>query len=176
MCRGCHTSLYNRRTLAGLVDYVVLPTLLLLLSQRIIALAGVRLSPATSGHLTASAGGLSRSTAMGWGLEVELATVAAGCLFTLLKDWLRQGQSPGKRLLGLRVVDASVGRPCSLGQSLLRNALLGATWLTPLPWSGRLFCGLWWLVDVSRAWNDPLGMRTLDHLANTVVTDARDPA
>jgi uncharacterized RDD family membrane protein YckC len=55
---------------------------------------------------------------------------AIGYLF--LADGLPGGQSLGKRWLGMAVLDAETGRPCSFGQSLVRNLLL--TILGPLDW------------------------------------------
>ena len=52
--------------------------------------------------------------------------------YYLLSDGLPGGQSLGKRLLDIAVVDEKTRKPCSFGQSVLRNftALLGAVdWL-----------------------------------------------
>ena len=42
------------------------------------------------------------------------------------------GQSFAKQWLGMRVVDAKTGEPCTYGQSFLRNILL--TFLGPIDW------------------------------------------
>ena len=55
-----------------------------------------------------------------------------GVLYTLLADGLEGGQSLGKRLVGIRVVSTDTGRPCTFGQSLVRNLLL--TILGPIDW------------------------------------------
>ena len=47
-----------------------------------------------------------------------------GLFYLLLKDSLGQGQSLGKRIYGLRVVDAESGEPCTHRQSLVRNLWL----------------------------------------------------
>lgn len=52
--------------------------------------------------------------------------------YLLLADGMEGGQSFGKRLLGMRVVDAKTGKPCSFGRSLLRNFTL--TLLGPIDW------------------------------------------
>jgi uncharacterized RDD family membrane protein YckC len=44
--------------------------------------------------------------------------------YVLLSDGFRGGQSYGKRLLRIAVVDSSSGAPCSFGQSFVRNLLL----------------------------------------------------
>jgi uncharacterized RDD family membrane protein YckC len=54
-----------------------------------------------------------------------LAAALAGLIwlvgYGLLRDSFGDGQSWGKRLLGLRVVHAGLGRPCGRKESLLRN-------------------------------------------------------
>ena len=58
--------------------------------------------------------------------------VLGAAAYLLLADALPGGQSLAKRWLGLAVVDARSGAPCSLGQSLVRNLCLGV--LGPLDW------------------------------------------
>ena len=59
-----------------------------------------------------------------------------GILFALgyhfLSDALSGGQSLGKRALGIAVEHAETGRPCSAGQSFVRNVLLAV--LGPIDW------------------------------------------
>ena len=50
----------------------------------------------------------------------------------LLADGLAGGQSLGKRVVGIRVVDAESGAPCTFWQSFIRNVLLSI--LGPLDW------------------------------------------
>lgn len=47
-----------------------------------------------------------------------------GVLYFLLKDGVREGQSLGKRLYNMKVVDVSDGSPCTPKQSLQRNLML----------------------------------------------------
>jgi uncharacterized RDD family membrane protein YckC len=47
-------------------------------------------------------------------------------------DGFTGGQSFGKRMLGLHVIDARTETPCSFGQSFLRNLLLAI--LGPIDW------------------------------------------
>ncbi len=61
-----------------------------------------------------------------WGRLVGFALVVS--YFGLLNSRMGQGQTWGKRLLGVRVVGAK-GELISLGRSLLRTAPLGAVWL-----------------------------------------------
>ncbi len=42
----------------------------------------------------------------------------------LVRDALPGGQSPGRRVMGIRVVHAVSGQPCALWQSVLRNLCL----------------------------------------------------
>lgn len=44
--------------------------------------------------------------------------------YILFADGFRGGQSYGKRIMRTAVVDATTGRPCSFGQSFVRNLLL----------------------------------------------------
>jgi uncharacterized RDD family membrane protein YckC len=55
------------------------------------------------------------SSGLGW---------LAAIFYMLFADGFPGGQSIGKRVLGTAVVDASTGRPCTWGQSFLRNLLL----------------------------------------------------
>ena len=52
--------------------------------------------------------------------------------YYLFADGLRDGQSLAKRHLGIRVIDAESGTPCTFFQSFLRNLLLAI--LGPLDW------------------------------------------
>lgn len=45
-------------------------------------------------------------------------------LFLLVKDFLFAGRGIGKNLMGIQVVDAKTGNPCSLRQSVLRNIII----------------------------------------------------
>ena len=64
-----------------------------------------------------------------WRTLAFLPTYVLGLLYAfvyvLLADGVAGGQSVGKRLLGVVAVDARTHEPCSLEQSLIRNACLG---------------------------------------------------
>ncbi len=45
-------------------------------------------------------------------------------LYIVLSDSLFEGQSIGKKIIGLRVIDLETGKYCSIKQSIFRNALL----------------------------------------------------
>lgn len=51
--------------------------------------------------------------------------------YLFLGDGLHEGQSFAKQLLGVRVVDAKTGMPCTFGQSFVRNIF---TILGPIDW------------------------------------------
>jgi uncharacterized RDD family membrane protein YckC len=60
--------------------------------------------------------------------EIGAITLLAGVCFALFyilfADGFQGGQSYGKRMLKTAVVDARTGRPCSFGQSFVRNLFL----------------------------------------------------
>lgn len=62
--------------------------------------------------------------------------IAAGILFTmsytLFSDGLPGGQSLGKRWVGIRVVSAESGAPCTFWQSFVRNIIQAI--LGPIDW------------------------------------------
>ena len=52
--------------------------------------------------------------------------------YLILGDGLHQGQSFAKQWLGMRVVDAKTGEPCTFGKSFVRNIALSL--LGPIDW------------------------------------------
>jgi uncharacterized RDD family membrane protein YckC len=73
-------------------------------------------------------------------------------LYYLFADGLHGGQSFAKRWLGMQVVHAGTGAPCTFGQSFIRNLLLAV--LGPLDW-----------IFIFGERHQRLG----DHAANTIV-------
>lgn len=61
-----------------------------------------------------------------WGAVQGLAVLCliAAAAYMLLADGLPGGQSLGKRVLGIAVIDRRTHRPCSYGESFVRNILL----------------------------------------------------
>lgn len=79
--------------------------------------------------------------------------------YWLLRDGLFEGQSIGKRLMGVQVVMAQGGAPCTLSVSFLRNLL----WIIPLV---NILVGLNGLMHLARK---PPGRPWGDRLAETRV-------
>ena len=63
---------------------------------------------------------------------LAIAGVVAGVGYYLFADCLGEGQSYGKRWLGMAVVHSETGAPCTPAQSLVRNLLLSL--LGPIDW------------------------------------------
>ncbi|ENO1334701.1 RDD family protein [Vibrio parahaemolyticus] len=60
------------------------------------------------------------------GLTQEISSIIAvscAALYFLLSDGLAKGQSLGKKVLGLSVLDSVTGESCSFSQSFFRNLL-----------------------------------------------------
>lgn len=71
------------------------------------------------------------------GSEIGGAILFLGALGWMLfyyffADGLGEGQSFGKRWLGIRVIGIDSGQPCTFGQSFVRNLLLAI--LGPIDW------------------------------------------
>ena len=66
------------------------------------------------------------------GVPLMIAAIGWSLFYYFFADGLSGGQSYGKRWLGMRVVNADDGRPCSFGKSFLRNLLLYL--LGPIDW------------------------------------------
>ena len=77
-----------------------------------------------------------------------------GCVYVIIKDSIRDGQSVGKGFMNLRVVDYQTGMPATVGQSCIRNCLCG--------WLDGLCCYLAMFFDTD-------GRRLGDQIAGTVV-------
>ncbi len=76
------------------------------------------------------------------------------CIYDIFKDSIRDGQSVGKGVMNMRVVDYQTGEPATIGQSCIRNCLCGGL--------DQCCC---YLV----AFMDEDGRRIGDHVAGTVV-------
>ena len=106
-----------------------------MLSQLTLASRSDRLFGQALDGLVGGAPILLGSILMKFSNSVSVPLVIAGLVWAgvyhLFADGLRDGQSLGKRRIGMRVIDAETGAPCTFGKSFLRNflAILG-----PLDW------------------------------------------
>ena len=66
------------------------------------------------------------------GIVLMIAAIGWSFFYYFFADGFSGGQSYGKRALGMHVIDARSGAPCSFGQSFLRNLLLAI--LGPIDW------------------------------------------
>ena len=82
--------------------------------------------------------------------------------YTLIKDGLGRGQSWGKRAVGLMVMHLPDNRPCTLGQSSLRNLFILFFGLIPI---------LGWLAEPIMVLVSENGRRMGDRAANTMVVE-----
>jgi uncharacterized RDD family membrane protein YckC len=96
---------------------------------------------------------------------------AAGYL--LFRDGLFEGQSAGKKLIGLRVATSDEGRTVTYRESIIRNIPLTlAFMLFLIPYAGWLLGPLALGVECLAAIGDDRGMRIGDMLARTWVMPA----
>jgi uncharacterized RDD family membrane protein YckC len=112
-----------------------------------------------------------------------IATTAPGfgplvaAVFLLLADGLIQGQSPGKRIFGIKVVVPSTRAPVGFQESALRNAPFAAAtlcWALPLLWPVFFLVGVPAVVyEAWRVYDEPQGRRLGDKLADTQVVDTK---
>ena len=106
------------------------------------------------------------------------AGVVLAMLYLLFADGLLSGQSPGKRVFGIRVMHLPTRSHARYRESFLRNAAWGLLLpLYTLPGYGLLLfglafvlCGLW---ESHKAFRDALGLRKGDIWAQTQVIDGK---
>lgn len=110
--RGVVEKHLARRAIAYTVDAAI--TSGIIMTTMIALLAGTLLSPSADELSTPAVVLVAASF---------LTMVPLAFLFFLLRDSARRG-SPGKRLVGLVVVDATTARPCTVKQSFVRNLVL----------------------------------------------------
>ena len=107
---------------------------------------------------------VSRGHPAAGGLLIAASVPAVGAVFSLLSG--TTGVTPGKALLGLRLVHTGTGEPIGVGPAALRTCVLG---IAAVPFGFGLAALAWTaLADVTRmrrGWHD--------HLVSSVVLDAR---
>ena len=125
------------------------------------------------------------SVALVLGLSAPLVIGPLLAAFYLaIADGLLHGQSPGKRLFGVRVVVPARRASAGFAESLQRNApfaVVALCWALPLLWPVFVLVGLPVVaIEAWRSWRDPLGLRYGDAMAETQVVDGKvmisDPA
>jgi uncharacterized RDD family membrane protein YckC len=102
---------------------------------------------------------------------LPLAGWLGGLIYLLISDGLMRGQSLGKKLTGLRVMNAT-GAPCSVRDSIVRNSTLAAgllLWRIPLV--GWLLLGAVVLLEFIILIGSKEGSRLGDELAKTSVVE-----
>lgn len=101
------------------------------------------------------------------GLLVALA-------YLLFADALPHGQSPGKRLMGLRVVHIPSRRPAGPVQAMVRNLPIAACFALHPVLAGLLAIPVLGF-ELYMLYTDPLGIRIGDIFSDTQVIDAKVP-
>jgi uncharacterized RDD family membrane protein YckC len=106
------------------------------------------------------------------------AGVVIGLLYLLFADGMIQGQSPGKKLFGVKVVYLPTRQGARNRDSVLRNAPFGLTIiLSMMPELGlKAFVAgvvVIGVIETVKCWRDPDGLRLGDLWAQTQVVDAK---
>lgn len=105
-----------------------------------------------------------------------VGSLVAAC-YLLVADGLMQGQSPGKRIFGVKAVLPATRAPAAFQESMLRNApfaLVAVFWALPILWPVFFLVGLPVIgYEAWQVWDEPLGRRLGDRLAETQVVDAK---
>ena len=99
---------------------------------------------------------------------------AVGLVYSLIADGLMEGRSIGKWLVGIKVIDITTNKPCSIHKSILRNIPFGfAILMFIVPVIGLflfIFIGLSIIcVETYFLYTDLGSMRIGDTLADTIV-------
>lgn len=98
-----------------------------------------------------------------------------GMAYLMVADAIHEGQSVGKRVMGLRTVHVPTRTSCSLVQSAVRNlppAIAFALMLNPVL---ALVAGPILAFEAYMAFSDALGIRIGDIFADTQVIDGKVP-
>ncbi len=103
-----------------------------------------------------------------------LGTIPAFC-YALFHDGLGLGQSLGKRMLGIQVIQPSIEMPCSFFSSFLRNFILGLSVILLTFDGGGFFSGLiflpWFATEFWLLMTLETHQRVGDVFANTSVVE-----
>jgi uncharacterized RDD family membrane protein YckC len=104
---------------------------------------------------------------------VPKAGFFAGLAYLLIGDGFFDGQSLGKKLIGLRVVSAESQKPCTFRDSILRNSTFAVGFfLSKILWFGWIFIVIVSLFEFILLLGSREQMRLGDEFAKTVVIDS----
>jgi len=98
-----------------------------------------------------------------------------GIVYLLLADAMPNGQSPGKRLLGIKAVHVPTRTPCNARQSVIRNFSIAVAFGLALNPILALVAVPIVLFELYMVATDPLGVRIGDVFADTQVIDGKVP-
>lgn len=94
----------------------------------------------------------------------------AGLVYLLIGDGLFQGQSLGKKLIGLKVVSIDTEKQCSFRDSILRNGIFGIGYLLyKIPFFGWIFILIIFLFEFIILLGSKEKRRLGDEIAKTIV-------
>lgn len=94
----------------------------------------------------------------------------AGFAYLLIGDGLFEGQSLGKKLIGLKVVSLDNEKQCSFRDSILRNCIFGIGYLLyKIPFLGWIFILTIFLFEFIILLGSKEKMRLGDEIAKTIV-------
>jgi uncharacterized RDD family membrane protein YckC/RNA polymerase subunit RPABC4/transcription elongation factor Spt4 len=117
-------------------------------------------------------GGISSATNYYSGRDAGLGLIILGILFSALpiiygciKDGLGEGQSWGKKIVGLMVINLDNNTPCTMGKSFLRALISGL--IVAVPYLNLLTM---WIEPIMVLATDD-GRKAADKVANTQVID-----
>jgi uncharacterized RDD family membrane protein YckC len=93
-----------------------------------------------------------------------VVTLVVGYVIWTLVLW-NQGTNPGKKICGLRLVKAETGQPCTFGDMLVRNFVMGSLVLSVI---GTVTFGIGYLVDTFMIFGNRR-QRLIDKMSGTLV-------
>ncbi|MGB9716475.1 MAG: RDD family protein [Thermodesulfovibrionales bacterium] len=94
----------------------------------------------------------------------------AGLVYLLIGDGLFQGQSLGKKLIGLKVISIDTEKQCSIRDSILRNGIFGIGYLLyKIPFFGWIFILIIFIFEFIILLGSKEKMRLGDEIAKTIV-------
>lgn len=103
---------------------------------------------------------------------IPAASFYAGLSYILISDSLLQGRSIGKYFMGLRVISTDTNEPCSVKESIMRNAPFGlGLILYKVPFIGWIFIIIIAAFEFLIILGSKNGARLGDEIAKTLVTE-----